>query len=221
MFREIARTVRERHHRARFRQLIRRVVADPGLPQREPAIVSTLGALWGNGSWSASTDYLTTAMARAVGGTGPILECGSGLSTILVAAVTRGTGRRLISLEHLDMWADRVATELRVAGLSHARVLHAPLTTHSGYDWYDVPEALPTGISLVLCDGPPGATHGGRSGLLPECWGQFDDDVEILLDDAGRAGEQEVIDRWTADYPVSSTVVSTARNPFAVLRRSA
>jgi predicted O-methyltransferase YrrM len=196
------------------------VAADPAQAIGNSALLGALADAWANGSWAASPDYLSEAMSRAYRGRGPILECGSGLSTILVAAVTRGTGRPVLSLENSDVWARRVSAELAACGFSHAQVALSPLRSVNGYDWYDAVGSLPKAITLVLCDGPPGTTRGGRSGLVPECWDCLAPDVVILLDDAARAGEVAIVGSWTRDYPLAVRLVESGRNPYAILERS-
>ncbi len=220
MIKDVARWARDVYRRRVFRSLVRRVVENPVAAMDDRELLERISNAWGNGPWTASTDYLQTSMSLARAARGPILECGSGLSTILVAAATRGTGRPVITLEHSGAWARRVGAELDRAGLGHARVAHSPLKSTASYDWYSVPEPLPHGLSLVLCDGPPGTTRGGRSGLVPEIWNLLSSDVVILLDDASRDGEQAAVASWTAQYPLVAHVDETARNPYATLRRS-
>lgn len=205
----------------RFHRALARAIADPDRTLRSDAALAELAHLWGNGSWTASPEYLAASMSLASEGSGPILECGSGLSTILVAAATHRTGRELVSLDHWPEWGAKVNRELQRAGLTHARVQVAPLKTTDRYDWYDVSrDSLPPQVSLVLCDGPPGDTRGGRSGLLPECWRLLAPDFVILLDDASREGERAVIADWIAAYPLSVTMLGSSGDSFAELRRS-
>src|SRR6267143_2557828 len=60
---------------------------------------------WGNEGWTADTAYLKTICRWASQVQGPILECGSGLSTILLGIVAPG---RVTTLEHLPSWQERV-----------------------------------------------------------------------------------------------------------------
>jgi hypothetical protein len=59
---------------------------------------------WGNPSWGAGSEYLRCSVRHALASSGPIFECGSGLSTILIEAIAE---RRRVShwaLEHIPEW---------------------------------------------------------------------------------------------------------------------
>lgn len=49
---------------------------------------------------------------------------------------------------------------------------------------------MPRDFSLVLCDGPPASTVGGRSGTLPRLHPHLGDEYVVLIDDAHRDGER-------------------------------
>lgn len=220
MITDVARWARDVYRRRVFRSLVRRVVENPVAAMDDGELLERISDAWGNGPWTASTDYLRRSMSLAHKAGGPILECGSGLSTILVAAASCDTRRPMITLEHSMEWVQRVREELDLAGLGHARVVHSPLKSTATYDWYSIPEPLPHGLSLVLCDGPPGTTRGGRVGLVPETWHLLSSDVVILLDDASRDGEQAALTSWLDQYPLVVTMNDASRNPYATLRRS-
>jgi hypothetical protein len=57
---------------------------------------------------------------------------------------------------------------------------------------------------------------GGRYGLLPELRPSMAADCVILLDDASRDGEQEVLKRWTEEHHVTHYLDGAAK-PFAVV----
>ena len=176
---------------------------------------------WANGSMTARPLFLDAVARHAVQARGPILECGSGLTTIVLHRIAGRRGVPCVSLEHLAPWVARVAGALRRGKQDPATILPAPLRDYGEFSWYDVaPEDLPDGIELVVCDGPPGSTPGGRYGLLPVLGGRLAPRVTILLDDAERPGEAEVLERWTRDWPFEAEV---HRGPegraYAVLRR--
>ena len=49
---------------------------------------------------------------------------------------------------------------------------------------------------LVICDGPPGCTQGGRYGLVPVMDKQLAENCLVILDDTHRKAEQRIIDVW-------------------------
>jgi hypothetical protein len=75
-----------------------------------------------------------------------------------------GTGSRM-RLRHHPAWAERMRTEISDAGLNSITLCEASLKNYGLFDWYDVrAEQIPSNLSLVISDGSPGDTHGGRYG---------------------------------------------------------
>lgn len=73
----------------------------------------------------------------------------------------------------------------------------SPLKDYGDFCWYDAPlESMPDSFSLVICDGPPGATKGGRYGLVPFMRDRLRSGCVILLDDAEREEERTIAARW-------------------------
>ncbi len=143
-----------------------------------------------------------------------IMELGSGISTIVLARLARQLGGRIVALEHSPGWAGWVRRQLDREGLSNlARVVEAPLRSHplalDGAPWYDedaLAEVPPNGIELLLVDGPPGYGEGmarSRYPALPVLAERLAPGALVVLDDAGREGEREILDRWEADQAFS------------------
>jgi predicted O-methyltransferase YrrM len=154
---------------------------------------------WDNNRWSAGVEYLDAVAAASSRHEGPILECGSGLTTLVLATMSRRTGSQIWTLEHDERCFRIVQSRLRRFGLT-ANVQLTPLRDYALFDWYDVaPLSLPS-FSLVVCDGPPSATRGGRFGLVPVLRDNLDPGCAILLDDARRPGEREVLERWSSEF---------------------
>jgi hypothetical protein len=153
---------------------------------------------WGNPDWSALPEYLDAVAAAASATSGPVLECGSGLSTLVLATIRAGNGA-VCALEEDAEWAERVERALSRHRLT-ADVRYSPVRAYGNFDWYSVdPLALPV-VSLVVCDGPRGSTRGGRYGLLPVVGVRLSPGCRILLDDAARDDERHVLDRWAMEY---------------------
>jgi hypothetical protein len=159
---------------------------------------------WGNPWWSASP-HLVTAMLKWLPKTdGPILECGSGLTTLVLAVAAAHSGRQVISLEHDQAWADRVFAALPSHLRRHVTLKLTPIRDFGEFDWYAIgPDELPPRIGLVLCDGPPGGTRGGRYGLAPVLADRLAARCVILLDDTQRPGEHTVLERWHSEFRAS------------------
>jgi hypothetical protein len=83
-------------------------------------------------------------------------------------------------------------------GLDSAVVLGAnPLRDYGEFAWYDPRLAsMPRAFGLVVCDGPPASTRGGRYGLVPIMKERLQPGCVILLDDAGREQELAIAERW-------------------------
>ena len=168
----------------------------PGQPPGR-ADVAFLALAWGNPGYAAGPSYLRHLGERASAVNGAVLECGSGATTLLVAALTARTGTEFVVLEHNAAWHELLQRTLDDLGFDHVRLLHAPLKDYGGYLWYEVQAALvPEDIGLVVCDGPPGSTPGGRFGLMPVIGPRLGRRCVILLDDTHRRAERRVIDVW-------------------------
>ncbi len=202
----------------RFKQALRPLALSVGIfayrhGLHTPFVLQVLQLGWGNEGYSADNAYLRAVCGYASHIRGPILECGSGLTTLLLGIIAPG---RVTSLEHIPDWSDRVE---RVAGENGiaVNILRAPLVNYEAFHWYSLPESLVGRFELVICDGPPGDTVGGRYGLLPLANHLLARRALILMDDAERPGEQAVIERWQKEFDVRSEIHSTRDGAYAVI----
>jgi hypothetical protein len=196
---------------------IRRLPKDV-VPSRE--LLSELMAGWGNEGYAANLDYLEEVAKRAVSAAGPVLECGSGATTILLGVLCAKREIEVWSLEHSPEWRARIVELLERSGISGSGVCSAPLVEYGEFDWYDPPLAkLPKNFALVICDGPPGSTKGGRYGLLPVMNDRLGSGSYVLVDDAGRPAEAEMIERWEREFQFETETFNAQGGKFAVMRR--
>lgn len=182
---------------------------------------SEVGALtygWGNEGFSAENGFLTAAVRHAASTSGPILECGSGLSTVLLSIATRSRRTLTVSLESDAGWAKRVERAIRQHGGQSTIVQRAPLRYYApDRMWYDADfNRMPATFSLVVCDGPPGDTPGGRYGLVPLMRDRLAPGCVILLDDVNREPERAIAERW-ADELSASLVIEGDGHAIATL----
>lgn len=157
-----------------------------------------LQALWWawNNPGSASPDFCSVMIREVRGCRGSVLEVGCGLTTVLIAALKVP----VVSLEHNPEWASAVRHAMPWA--RSATILDRALVAYEDFDWYELRDNdLPSNAPVVVCDGPGGFRRGGRFGLMPIA--RPSPGTIILLDDADRPGEQEVLDRWKRDYGVT------------------
>jgi predicted O-methyltransferase YrrM len=175
--------------------------------------------------WAASPDLLVE-LVRLIDETRPerVLELGSGVSTVVMAARLRSTGRgTLTALEHDPSYAAGTRRELELQGLDDvATVLEAPLTRvrvgETEWTWYDLPEGLSPGVGLLLVDGPPGTTGSlARYPALPLLAGRLAPGAILVLDDAARPDEQEIVKRWQAERPDLEVRSLTSESGAALL----
>lgn len=214
--RGLAHTPEQTLRRILFRRLLRRFRERPAAALDRPGLLRLLTYAWGNPAWSADATLLSAILRDALEARGPILECGSGLSTILLGTLAQATGQTLWTLEHDPGWADRVRRELRLHGIQGVEIHQSPLRSHGDFDWYDPPASLPPRFAMVVCDGPPGTTRGGRSGLVPVMKDRFGPSTVIYLDDIDRQAERETGKRWARELPATLAIEGQDR-PFGRL----
>jgi predicted O-methyltransferase YrrM len=159
--------------------------------------------------WAASPDFLLE-LARHVRHQRPtaILECSSGSSTLVLARCCELNGAgHVYSLEHEESFALETRQRLAEQGLNDwATVIHAPLVRASGSQqpWYDLNQ-LPgklAPVDMLVIDGPPASTaKHARYPALPRLDSLLAAGASVFLDDAGRTDEQEILRRWSSEYP--------------------
>ncbi len=152
---------------------------------------------WGNEEWSASEDLLQGIIQEAWRTPGPVLECGSGLSTLLLGILGERVGWEVWTLEHDPDWVAHMRRMLQRFKVTNVHLIYAPLQDYGDFHWYAVqPESFPVSFTLVVCDGPPGNTPGGRQGLLPVMGSRLHPRAVILLDDTDRPAERTIAQQW-------------------------
>jgi hypothetical protein len=174
----------------------------PGVVPPQPLLRELLGS-WGNEGFAADLSYLEALSAQAVATPGPVLECGTGATTILLGLLAGRRGIEIWSLENSPEWISRIQKALSRNRIPGVRLCYAPLRDYGGFDWYDAPVGhMPRDFRLVVCDGPPGFTPGGRYGLFPVMWGLLSRKAVVLVDDALRTSEMAVIEEWKRRWPL-------------------
>ena len=201
-----------------FRQAMRALARlGPGeMPSRE--LLKKLRLGWDNQGFDAKLDYLEEIARRAADTEGPILECGSGLTTLLIGHLA---GKRKVetwSLEHHEDWYQRVANAIERHHVPEVNLCFSPLRDYRQFNWYDPPlDRMPAKFSLVICDGPPDLASGGRYGLLPILGDRLAPGTVILFDDVREPGQPEVLRRWENEHRVSVELRDTDEVSFALV----
>lgn len=156
-----------------------------------------------------------------------ILELGSGTSTIWLGYLCRAYGGQVITLDHLEQYLDQTRAAIHQHKLGdYVQSRLAPLEEISCdgevYEWYSR-EALADllNIDMVLVDGPPAATGPkARYPALPMVNDRLSPNATVVLDDAHRPDEMDIVAQWQSRFPeFKRTVLDTTR--LAVLSRTA
>lgn len=176
--------------------------------------------------WSASPELLVHLLNQIrQRRPSTVVELGSGASTIATPyMLDQIGGGALYSIDHEESYAAQTRGQLALHGHHSVTLRVAPLTDHvldgSTYRWYDLAGLdLPNSIDLLLVDGPPEQTNAlARYPALPLLWNRLSDGALILMDDADRDDEQEIIRRWIRDFPVELDAYRSSLKGFAVLR---
>jgi Methyltransferase domain len=174
---------------------------------------------WSNEGWSAKSNLVEYLVNTFQDFEGTAVECGSGLSTILFGQIARKTGAQVFSLEHNQDWYTRMQSALSSYKLNSDAVLFTPLVNYGSYEWYFDSPALSeiNAINLILCDGPPKATLGGRHGFMPRMLHKLAVGAKIVVDDTHREDEAQMLRNWFRDY-AGKLEVESEFPTFTILR---
>lgn len=182
---------------------------------------------WGNESFSADVTYVSEVVSRVGKCSAPILECGSGLTTLAAALVGEKRDVRVWSLEQDEDWVDFVSQRLKKNNIRNVEIRYAPLKDYGDFVWYDVENLdLPEYFELVVCDGPAVFEHWGdsqylwRYGVLPVLEKRGISVGEILLDDATEPRAENLLNRWRRDFGMNHRMIQTTDGDCAVLNRA-
>jgi hypothetical protein len=191
------------------------------------AVVGDRAMLPRSRGWAASPDFLHVIIGLMRDrNPATILECSSGLSTLVVAAMCRLKGcGQVFSLEHDPIYAERTRSLIRAHDLTAwAYVIDAPLIFITLKEWqgawYDI-SGLPTDLQadLLIVDGPPSTTASlARYPALPMLRERLAAKSWIVIDDADRPDEREIKLRWMRAVPgATELIVDSCEKGCAVI----
>lgn len=152
-------------------------------------------------NYAADAGVLALCVGVARKCRGPIIETGSGISSVVMGAVSDGP---IYSLEHLDTYAAQTLSLAQEAGVGNVRMCCAPLKDY----WYDLDRFdLPARFTLGFCDGPP-RLYGTRMRffdlIAPRCEALIVDDVKSDIAYLGKVRE------WAAANGFGFTILGRA-----------
>ena len=161
-------------------------------------------------SWSIAPEFAWWLFQHVTAARpGKIIELGSGTSTLVIAAALKRIGKgRFLSFEHDHAYLEKTRALLQACDLQdYVELLYTPLEKldldDQSYRWYDLPYDLidhmigRSQLDLLLVDGPPAATnHHARYPAMVRLRDYCSESTVVLLDDAAREEEQEILGRW-------------------------
>jgi hypothetical protein len=176
---------------------------------------------WGTDGFSADCSYLAKLLELMR--SGPVLECGTGATTLLANAVGSRKGFKTYSLEQERAWSEPARRRLNKSAA--VEIIDAPLRDFGGYQWYDAPGTLPSHFALIVCDGPFIDTLLGepfysswRYGVL--AWlrqtGRTYD--VLLLDDVNDPRGPALLDRWQGEFGIRVQRILSKDGECALVR---
>jgi predicted O-methyltransferase YrrM len=173
--------------------------------------------------FAAGPDFLLE-LVRVVDERKPklVVELGSGVSTVVISARLKGVGR-VVSLEHDAGFAGLTREELARQELD-GEVVHAPLAPvlvgGKTWQWYQVPPGLDA-IDVLVVDGPPASTGAlARYPALPLLASRLSPGAVVLVDDAARGDEREMVERWLGEHTGFQARYVNTENGACVITRT-
>lgn len=162
------------------------------------------------GDWAASTDILGE-LARTIATKRPlnVVELGSGLSTLVIAAALKRNGAgRVVSIDGDEAYAQKTRDQLALHGLAEwSEVRHAGIDDivfeNEHRPWYKTDRLLDLReVDLLFVDGPPSTIRADiRYPSLPWFWDRLRSGAYVIVDDAGREAEQSIRAAWQRMFP--------------------
>jgi predicted O-methyltransferase YrrM len=185
------------------------------LHRRYDQLVPGTHAMPSFGSWAAAVPTVLAILEEVMHNDRRrlVLECGSGSSTVWVAAAMarRGAGH-VVALEHDADFAAVTRRQLNDHGLSSwATVVEAPLVQTtlpdgSSQPWYDLARLGELNdVDILFVDGPPGNTSPqARFPAFPLLQPLLREGAWVVLDDTHRREERAIREAWITSTEAES-----------------
>ncbi|GAB5408702.1 MAG: hypothetical protein BalsKO_10670 [Balneolaceae bacterium] len=148
--------------------------------------------------------------------------------TIITSYLLEELGNgRITSLDHDKVYGEKTRQELDLHGLKDlATVQYRPLINHTingkNYSWYDTSnlELEEKSVQLLVVDGPPEKTQPhARYPALPLFHKYLSDNAIVILDDAGRKEESEIVQMWLKEFSDFRHEFIYTEKGISILRR--
>lgn len=156
-----------------------------------------------------------------------IIEMGSGVSTLLSAyCLSAIGGGKLVSLESDEGYAATTTEIIKNHGLDDfVEVIYAPLTNmtlkEETWRWYDISQIdITNSIDMLTVDGPRADIQtNSRYPALAVFNKKLSNNAVIILDDAARQDEQNIVKMWKEENPELRYEYHSCEKGAAILRR--
>ena len=152
-----------------------------------------------------------------------LVEFGSGRSTVRFLQELKPT--HFVALEDKQKYVKATREILDVHGLDRLYVREVAIQTVSftprwEYETFSLPSNWWTGrIDAAFVDGPAGSVSPTtRGGALHWVWPHLHEQSVVILDDAERPGEQEVLRNWQAAFNITVDVANIGHG-LAIIRK--
>lgn len=174
------------------------------------SIVADLYAHWGDPLSQNDEVYVRSCLAEATAADGAILQCGTGLMTLLLGAVCDredNKAKHVWCLENDEHWANMMRSWLTEYRIRKAHLINAPAESFVGYTWYGIDtNRLAKKYALVICDGAR-ATPRGAIGTIKQIESRLADNFAILARNISKASELKYLAGWAKNRGASFAVV--------------
>lgn len=155
--------------------------------------------------WAGSPDFLLKLVELVITESpNYVVELGSGVSSVVLGlALDKFNKGRLLSIDHEFEFAQKTKKFIDINKLDEiVEVKHCPLSKYqyeeSIWQWYDLSKInFEEKIDLLVVDGPPRKIQNkSRFPALTILINKLSPEATIVLDDANRENEIEVIKEW-------------------------
>jgi len=180
----------------RFDRAIRAALTSGGPANLEPQWVTDILAGFGDTSLSAEDPYVTAVLTSAATIEGPILQCGAGPMTLLLALVMQRRSDYLWTLEHNPSWAQCLRSLMARYDIRSGNLLQAPAEAFGDHIWYVLDtKQLPREFGLVLCDASNVLPTGLR-GVVRRLDKQLSQRCVLLVRNSTRPKDLDFASKW-------------------------
>ena len=191
-----------------------------------PAQLVEFRSAWSNEGFSADVRYRAETIRLIEKHGGPVLECGTGATTLIAGILGQRYGFDTYCLEQDLTWSLAAQHALAYHRIGRVHILDTPLRSYGPYAWYATEGLnLPKHFGVILCDGPfidrsrgDAIFKSWRYGVLPFLRRTDSTFDALLLDDVNDKRAPNVLQRWIADWNIRHDVISSEDGECAIVR---